>query len=107
MIRKQIKNFDERLARYQVEFDYSNDDLLALFFEQIADSSQEIKKSLKANNLSAIAKAAHAVKGMGGTVGAPEISLLGEEMESAAKTNNHSLCENLTQLLDQWLIFVK
>lgn len=107
MIRDLVHNFDERLTRYQVEYDDSNDDLLALFFEQIVASNLEIKSSLTAHHLAEIAKAAHTVKGMGGTVGAPEISLLGEEIESAAKANDLSRCKNLARLLEQWLALVQ
>ena len=77
-------------------------EVAVLFTESFQNLLTSIRTNCEFGDFSAIHKDAHQIKGMAGTVGYPEISVVAQDLEEAAKSNNAALCEDILELLCEW-----
>lgn len=73
------------------------------FRDHMSTSMAGLRTALDQSDVAAIRRHAHSLHGMGGMVGAPEISVVGEELSASAKQNDLSRCRLLVEALEQWL----
>jgi sigma-B regulation protein RsbU (phosphoserine phosphatase) len=99
----QIPDLDERCAAFMTDLNVVDDELLDLFVEEINRAVQGLIEDVEQQNEMGIREHAHTLQGMGGTVGAPEISVLGEELSLQAQKGNYSKCRHLLVALQGWL----
>lgn len=92
-----------RMDQYTVDTSEVDDELFEIFMEQINLNSEGIERAMTSGNLMEASKEAHSIKGMGGTAGFPELSVLAEELEHAAAAANVELVNTLYRAMKQWL----
>ncbi len=71
--------------------------------EELRRLSGELSEGLVAGDEEMVRMAAHSIKGMGGTIGLPEISVLGLSVENCAKEERLSDAEPLVTALAEWI----
>jgi HPt (histidine-containing phosphotransfer) domain-containing protein len=98
-----IPDLHERTAQFVVDTDELDDELIEVFFEEIRRLNGELQEGIAGDDADMVRAAAHSVKGMGGTLGLPEISVLGLEIENRAKDGNLTRCNVLIDALTNWL----
>lgn len=97
-----IPGLAERLARYRVTEGAPDPELFGVFVVCLDETVPALEAALACGDFAAMARHAHALKGMGGAAGAAEISVLGECMEVAAQTGQEGTVRQLAQLLQLW-----
>lgn len=102
-----VPDLPARLAVYRVVEDRPDPELFACFLDCLDQSVAAIAAAGPAGDLVAVARQAHAIKGMGGAAGAAEISVLGEALERAAKTGDVHALPGLVRVLMQWRAAVR
>ncbi len=98
-----IPDLAVRLDPFIVDTDELDDELVEIFIDEIRRLTGELQDGLAQNNGETIRLAAHSVKGMGGTMGLPEISVLGLEVENLAKEDRLAEVQPLVDALATWL----
>ncbi len=98
----QIPDLDVRAQGFMTDLNVVDDELLALFIEEINRAVQGLTETVDAQDEMGIREHAHTLQGMGGTVGAPEISVLGEEMSARARAGAFSGCRRLLAAFQGW-----
>ncbi len=88
---------------FTVDTEEVDDDLVAVFVDEIRRLTGELQDGLRQGNDEEIRMASHSIKGMGGTMGLPEISVLGLEIENMAKENRLTDAKPLVDALAAWL----
>ncbi|HEY5653793.1 MAG TPA: Hpt domain-containing protein [Pontiella sp.] len=83
--------------------DEIDDELIELFIAEMRRLTDELKKGLTQNNAEDIRSAAHSIKGMGGTIGLPEISVLALEIENSAKETRIKDALPMINALSEWV----
>ncbi|MFC1467857.1 Hpt domain-containing protein [Verrucomicrobiota bacterium] len=97
-----VPDLDARVEVFRVDTEFMDDELIEVFKEEIAKQSALMKAGAGNDNLEDIRSAAHSIKGMGGTIGLPEISVLAHEIELLAKKNDISACKALVAEFVVW-----
>lgn len=64
--------------------------------------SGELQEGLDSSDNEKIRVAAHSIKGMGGTMGLPEISVLAQEIELTLRAGDAERCAALCKALIGW-----
>ncbi len=103
LVRALIPDLDERMPHYQVDTSDVDDELLQLFIGQIETNLKAMDAATGAGNWQETGRQAHSIKGMGGTAGAPELSVLAEDVERACKAQDTARYQALCTVLHQWL----
>ncbi|MCC5845312.1 MAG: SpoIIE family protein phosphatase [Verrucomicrobia bacterium] len=98
----QIPDLDMRAEGFITDLNVVDDELLALFVEEINRAVQGLIQAVSDENETGIREQAHTLQGMGGTVGAPEISVLGEELSLRAQKGDYSGCRHLVASFQGW-----
>lgn len=98
-----IPDLAARLDPYIVDTDELDDELVEVFTDEIQRLTGELQEGLTQNNGETVRMAAHSIKGMGGTMGLPEISVLGLEIENLAKEDRLPEAQPLVDGLANWL----
>ena len=60
-------------------------------------------EALKSSNLTILEQIGHKLKGNGLTVGFPEISLFGQQLEQSAKNKDMSKLNSLVEWFENWI----
>jgi len=102
LMRCDIADFDARCEAYQSSIDEIDEEIMGLFVEQMALRLETLEEAVPAREYGAIKRAAHSIKGMGGTVGYAEASVVAEELEFAAAQEDAVRCARNVQRLGQW-----
>lgn len=102
-VAKLIPNVADQLDPYVVATDEVDDELVGVFIDEIRRLTAELQKGVRTADTEMIRMAAHSIKGMGGTIGLPEISVLGLEIEKRAKANRPQEAGPLVDALAEWL----
>lgn len=63
----------------------------------------ECKAFLEHEKFNDIEKVGHQLKGNGATFGYPELSLLGKNLEVAARSHNHEALQKILKALSEWV----
>lgn len=98
-----IPNLVEQSEQFVVDTDELDDELIEVFVEEILRLTNDLQEGLTHQDLGLIREAAHSIKGMGGTIGLPEISVLALETEHAAKAEDMARCSELIHGLVAWV----
>ena len=97
-----IPDLSVRLEQFVVGTDELDDELVEIFITEIQRLTSELQVGLAQNDNEAVRAAAHSIKGMGGTMGLPEISVLALEVESMAKEERLVEAAPLVDALAKW-----
>lgn len=79
-----IPDLNRRLGAYVVTDEPMDAETHHVWTTYLDETLAALDTALERGDRAVLARRGHALKGMGGAVGAPEISVLGEELERAA-----------------------
>jgi DNA-binding response OmpR family regulator/anti-sigma regulatory factor (Ser/Thr protein kinase) len=99
-----IPDLNARAENFRVSNEFVDDAVLAAFARQMASVKAALRSALDAGDEAGIRRQAHSLQGMGGAAGAPEISVVGEELSRAAKVGDFPRCAALTARLADWSV---
>lgn len=97
VIKAAVPDLDGRMQQFVTEGSTMDDELLEVFVQQLEDDLDSLVQQDRPYDMNAVARAAHSIKGMSGSVGAPEVSVLAQELEQAAHNNS---TQRVVQLLE-------
>lgn len=98
-----IPDVEAKATPFIVDTDEVDDELVEVFVDEIRRLAGELQDGLGQGDDEMIRAAAHSIKGMGGTVGLPEISVVGLEIENLAKEERLADTGKLIEALAGWL----
>lgn len=98
-----IPELEARKGQFVVDTDEVDDELIEVFIEELVRLSGELQQGHETNDMDMVRMAAHSIKGMGGTIGLPELSVLGLEIENTAKEDRLSDAGPLVDGLAVWM----
>jgi len=98
-----VPGLEASREQFVVDTEEVDDELVGVFAEEIRRLAGELQEGLAGNDAGMVRMAAHSIKGMGGTIGLPEISVLGLEMENLAKRDRLEDARPLVDGLAAWL----
>ncbi len=98
-----IPGLEGQLSQFVVATDEVDDELIEIFIEELKRLTGELQEGVENNDPEMVRMAAHSIKGMGGTIGLPEISVLGLNIENAAKEDRLPDARRMTDALANWL----
>ena len=98
-----IPEMDARRGQFVVYTDEVDDELVEVFIEELQRLTGELQEGLEKSDPEMVRMAAHSIKGMGGTIGLPEISVLGLEVENLTKDDRMPDAQPLVSGLAHWL----
>jgi HPt (histidine-containing phosphotransfer) domain-containing protein len=102
-VAKLIPSLAEQRDQYVVATDEVDDELVQVFIEELQRLTAELQEGVRNNDSQMVRMAAHSIKGMGGTIGLPEISVLGLEIEKRAKEDRSQDAGPMVDALAEWL----
>ncbi len=102
MVRTQVPDLDGRISQFEVETFEMDAELVEAFCEELDRMSGDLQAGLDEPNNEKIRVAAHSIKGMGGTMGLPEISVLAQEIELTLRDGQMDRCMKLCAALIGW-----
>lgn len=97
----------ERQEQYVVDTSEVDHELMEIFIEQMDMNITAITEARARGALVEVANEAHSIKGMGGTAGMPELSVLAEYLEKAARTGDAARCDELAVVMDRYFAKVR
>ena len=98
-----IPDLELQVDQFVVDTEEMDDELVEVFISEIRRLTGELQAGDEAGDTMRIAEAAHSIKGMGGTMGLPEISVLGREIEQLAKADRLPDARRITDALAYWM----
>lgn len=98
-----IPELEARKIPFLVDTDEVDEELIEVFFEELQRLTSELQEGLAGHDMEMVRMAAHSIKGMGGTIGLPEISVVGLEVENCAKDDRLSDAAALVSALAEWM----
>ena len=98
-----IPGLEGQLGQFEVATDEVDDELIEVFIEELNRLTGELQEGMRTLDREMVRMAAHSIKGMGGTIGLPEISVLGLAIENTAKENRLHDAEPMVNALANWL----
>lgn len=101
-VRKLVPDLDGRISQFEVETFEMDNELITAFCEELERMANELQTGLDTPDNEMIRVAAHSIKGMGGTMGLPEISVLAQEVELTLRAGNTARCNELCKALIDW-----
>jgi sigma-B regulation protein RsbU (phosphoserine phosphatase) len=100
-----IPDFRDRIQVYATDAAVTDPEIQELFKQELDRAIRELNKAVASCDEEKVRKEAHSLQGMGGSVGAPEISLAGEEFSRAAKEGDYPFCLRLLHAIEDWRAF--
>lgn len=97
-----IPDLAQRLPLFTVTEVPVDPELISLFLEQLEHNLRDVRGALAPMDSKTLQRVAHSLKGVGGTVGSPEVSVLAEELERAVAAGAQDRCRMLVDGLAQW-----
>ena len=91
-----------RAETFRTSWDITDEELMRVFAEQMRLTIHALYGAVENNDADRIRRQAHSLQGMGGTAGAPEISVVGEELSRLAKQGDLERCRHLITRLERW-----
>lgn len=98
-----IPGLQQLADAYRVSTSEVDDEILQLFLDQLHLVVPALSEGVAARDEQQIRQAAHSLQGMGGTIGVPELSVVGLEISAAAQRADFPRCQTLLQALLRWL----
>jgi HPt (histidine-containing phosphotransfer) domain-containing protein len=97
-----IPDLESQLDPFIVDTDEVDEELVDVFIEELRRLTGELKDGMQNSDDEMVRMAAHSIKGMGGTIGLPEISVVGPNIENAAKEDRLRDAQPLVDALVNW-----
>ncbi len=97
-----LPNLAEQAEAYRVDTSEMDDEIRALFRDQLDGMAAALLRSVAELDWNALRRHAHSLQGMGGTVGFPDLSVVGFELSAAAKASDLTRCGQLVNVLTGW-----
>lgn len=91
-----------RMGPYRVADQSPDAELFACFLDCLGQAIAALQQAGATGDLTAVARQAHSIKGMGGAAGAAEISVVGEQLERSAKAGETAPVLELIAILTRW-----
>jgi len=101
-VRELIPDLDGRISQFEVETFEMDEELIGAFCEELERVGGDLQDGVDAPDNEKIRVSAHSIKGMGGTMGLPEISVLAQEIELTLKSGETERCYRLCAALLDW-----
>jgi len=101
-VRNLVPDLDGRISQFEVETFEMDGELIEAFCEELDRVGGDLQSGLDESDNEKIRVAAHSIKGMGGTMGLPEISVLAQEIELTLRGGDQERCTILCKSLIQW-----
>lgn len=101
-VRRLVPDLDGRISQFEVETFEMDDELITAFCEELERMSTDLQTGLDTADNEIIRVAAHSIKGMGGTMGLPEISVLAQEIELTLRNGQMDRCTALCMAIITW-----
>jgi HPt (histidine-containing phosphotransfer) domain-containing protein len=98
-----VPALEAKVEQFIVDTDEVDDELIEVFVEELKRLTDELQGGVAQGDDEVVRMAAHSIKGMGGTIGLPEISVLGLEIETTAKENRLTDAEPMVSALAGWV----
>jgi HPt (histidine-containing phosphotransfer) domain-containing protein len=98
-----VPDMASKVAPFTVDTEEVDSELIEIFVSEVRRLTGELQEGLVRNNNAAVREASHSIKGMGGTMGLPEISVIGLEIENLAKEERLNDAEPLVTALAIWM----
>ena len=93
-----------RLAEgYRVNTSEVDAELLEIFFQQLRLVVDALQPAVAGREVAVIRQGAHSLQGMGGTIGVPELSVVGAELSAAAQCAAFDRCRHLVAAVVEWM----
>lgn len=102
LVRELVPDLDEKIGPFEVGEIEIDDELLEAFHEELERLSGDMQIGIETSDDEQIRLAAHSIKGMGGTMGLPEISVLAREIEMAVRGGDPARAKTLGTHLIAW-----
>ena len=102
LVREWVPDLDEKIGQFEVGEIDIDDELLEAFCEELDQASGELQAGLDSSDDEQVRRAAHSMKGMGGTMGLPEISVLAREIELTLHVGERERFRTLSRGLIAW-----
>lgn len=98
-----VPDLAERISPFTVATDEVDDELIEVFMDELQRLTGELQDGLATSDSEMVRSAAHSIKGMGGTIGLPEISVLALDIEFLSKNNQLDESRPLVEGLAKWV----
>lgn len=102
MVRQIVPDVDSRMGQFQTEEFEVDDELISAFCEELERLTGDLKTGFDTGDFELTRKSAHSLKGMCGTMGFPEISVLSQEIEITLRAGRMERCAQLGRALLDW-----
>ena len=99
-----ISGLEAKKIPFMVDTNEVDDELIEVFIHELRRLTADLQEGLAQNDAELMRMAAHSIKGMGGTIGLPEISVVGLEIELAAKEDRIADAVPLVDALADWMV---
>lgn len=97
-----IPDLELRIETYRITAEIVDEEVAKAFADQMQLIILKLHEAIESLDVERIRRQAHSLLGMGGAVGAPEISVVGEELSRLAKHGDLERCRELTMQLNLW-----
>ena len=102
MVREWVPDLEGRVSQFEVEPFDLDDEIIDAFREEVERLTDDLKAGLDVLDKEKIRLAVHSIKGMSGTMGLPEISVLAQEIEITLRAGELERCAQLSNALIAW-----
>lgn len=101
-VRELVPDLDGRISQFEVETFEMDGELIEAFCEELERVGADLQAGVDESDDEKIRIAAHSIKGMGGTMGLPEISVLAQEIELTLRNGEDVRAKDLCCALVTW-----
>ena len=101
-VRGLVPDLEQRIGQFEAEAFEVDDELMDAFFEELERLVGDLQAGLDASDDEKIRASAHSMKGMCGSIGLPEISVLAQEIEITLRDGEMEPCRRLCAALIAW-----
>ena len=102
MVRELVPDLEGRISQFEVEPFELDEELMDAFREELERLSGDLQTGLDESNNENARLAVHSIKGMSGTMGLPEISVLAQEIEMTLRADEFDRTTLLSNALIKW-----
>ncbi len=102
MVRELVPDLESRIGQFAVEPFELDDELVDAFREELGRMSGDLQAGLDTADNERMMLTVHSIKGMCGTMGLPEISVLAREIELTLRAGERERCTFLATALISW-----
>lgn len=101
-LRALIPDLDEQLPRFRTDSEAVDAEIFGSFLDYLGQLAEDMAVAIAAGDGGKIRAVGHSIKGMGGSCGAPEVSVIGLELEAAGRSADFARAQALLDALRRW-----